>query len=706
MNKETIKENGPFFRGKVIVNYDDRMDGRIGIFLPDFQSGVNNSEDSFKGKHLGNIEEPNFITAYSMLGINQSKNDEQKYQTNGGKYSTPRKGSYVVVFFLNNDPNQCYYFPKEFSLPFPDQKIYGMNLSGRNKKDFNDILRKVNLEINEFHNGNIIGVNNNDDSNEIFIIFDNGMELSLGSPIEELSPEGNFQKRKSNLTRPSFFQLLIKRKDSFFNNFLKLFTTQKESEIEIGVEKKNLLEKGVGGNYSNNENSPEIINGKTSYFLDKNGAILTKSNYYKISDKEISSTFLNTINENFVSETDSFSYYENGNENYSLEKETIVGKDDIGFFENINSNYNLKEKQKFTQNISSKIEKFSKVFNKIVSIFNGDEREYSSSETINEKDDEYLFLQTHLLKNDKYFKSIQLKKRIDDDLLIFALELEKTFDEDENKRNTLKNYYTFEGNNIIHEHSLSNDKFSTVFKIIGTEEESHEITLESKSVIPNPADPSGTLELPNLSERGHKFSMKVTEDESLVRLETIGKINDSEPASQVTMGQKSFIEWKESGSESEINIELKNANPLGGIKLSLKTSDNKVILELPSGNIEIKAPLGDVTVDAMNATVNTTKDATIKSALNANIEAINTNIKSTGKTIVEGLTVDVNANVKATINAPIIRLGNRATMPAILSAPLISWLTSHTHLSTSPTNPTSPPVAPPIGVLSSKVFNS
>jgi len=374
MDTKLIQANGPFFRGKVLVNIDDRMDGRIGVYLPDFHSHLSNDETLFTNMNLGEITAPNFIIASPILGINKSANDELKYQNNSGRYSVPRVGSYVMVFFLNNDPTQCFYFPKDFSIPFPDQRIFAMNLSDYNKEDFNDIVRKVNMEINEYYNGNIIGINNNDDINEFFLIFDNGTEIAISSPNERIDNTPNYTPRNSHSKRPSFLKFLIKRKDSLFKSIFRMLTNKVNSEITIGVEKNSLAERGVGLNYNDVEDTPEEISATQKFLVNDKSILSSLDTEYRIGDKIISSNDIILEDEFAISKKKLQNYSENNNENYNYLKEIIVRKEEIEFNEKIESNFNLEGKITLLENNNSKIEKTIKNVENIIKIENTEKK--------------------------------------------------------------------------------------------------------------------------------------------------------------------------------------------------------------------------------------------------------------------------------------------------------------------------------------------
>ena len=706
MNISTIKENGPFFRGKVIINTDDRMDGRIGVYIPIFHSHMSNDENGYGNTHLGEVTNPNYIIAAPMLGINQSEKDATRYQAFSGKYAVPRKGSYVVVFFLNNDPMQCFYFPKEFSLPYPDQRIQGMNLDMQDKLDFYDIYRKVNMDIKEEYNGTISGWNFNDDVNEWFLIFDNGSELRFGSPIETINNDS--QNRESNKNKPSFLKLLLQRKDSLFRAISSLFTSQEDSQITLRVEQNKLSEGGVEGNYPS-KSSPQAGFLEQKLYINSEGLLslsdskfdslvndLENKTAVSISDKEVNTHNITSIRNKNVDES-STSEEKITQSNSTREVTKII---------ELIKQENDKIHQIRTE--QSQTHDFQELLSRITHTLSNESSNLITEKASNITPTTFSDRDTVILEDNKD-RNVSLTKteKIDDNEVSYDLNFKRNYTSDTDSWVEARHGISILNDVVKLIQSMKDEKYETSFTMQGKEDEGHKINMRSSFITPNPADKSKVLGLPPISERGYDLTMETTDKKTKVSLESVGKVNGvSGPPAIPLMGGGSKIEWEQEGTEHKVTIELKGANPIGGIQFQLTTKDNKVLLELPSGDVEIKAPLGDVSVTSNTARIEATKSVEVKSAIDAKIEATNVTVTAKLQANIEALTATVKAKSRLLLDAPIINFGSSAINPLVLGLPFMTWAMSHVHVTTSLGSPTTPSVVPPANALSTKVFSA
>ncbi len=97
------------------------------------------------------------------------------------------------------------------------------------------------------------------------------------------------------------------------------------------------------------------------------------------------------------------------------------------------------------------------------------------------------------------------------------------------------------------------------------------------------------------------------------------------------------------------------------------------------------------------------------------VKSKNLNLEASDAVTVKGKTIDAEAQsgvkIKASagnveVEALLVKLNNivqaGGTQPVAMAIPLITWLVSHTHTSGPPGSPTSPPVVPPTGSISSQ----
>jgi hypothetical protein len=107
-----------FFRAKVVDNKDPQKFGRVLIWIPDIMPLV----DQTKGIWARSANNP--IGGYNL------ENDQENYYA--GTSYIPRKGSWVWIFFENNNINRPYYFT---ALNLENAKVLPENQVGTNYED-------------------------------------------------------------------------------------------------------------------------------------------------------------------------------------------------------------------------------------------------------------------------------------------------------------------------------------------------------------------------------------------------------------------------------------------------------------------------------------------------------------------------------------------------------------------------------------------
>jgi len=693
MNVELIKNLGPFFRGKVVNNKDDRKEGRIGVHISDLMGSTSNQETENKNINVGMKGSTNWVVAYPTHFISKSKNDEKLYQTFAGNFDVPREGAYVLVFFLKNDPTQCFYIPN-LSLPFTQQTIVGMNLPENISENFESLDKKLNIKMQEFHNGNIVGIDLNDETNECFLIFESGSSVVFGAPIEFVDENSLLTGRKSSSKKPTFLNIKLERKDGVYEMLDLRTVTFKEATYEIKTHKKSLAEQGFGNNYENSvvENS-EIFASTKMISKDETSSIdhlvkheiedvytTTNSSLRATAEGAESNTSLNFTNlHNGVSRS-----YEVSD---SINSEEII----------LNKNFSLKEpiedetsgELEDTTTITSErffLEKtLEYIKKKLKSTITTTKDVFSNSINL---------LKIYSSRSDEKFSNVKFRIQTEDNKAGYELRLEKNFPNKEDDMSVIELKTKLEDNKGSMELSLNNDQANSHIKLSG-DDINQKLVFGTNIKTPNPGDPFNILGLPPLFERGHQVSIDSTADTSSIRLESVKQSMGDKNTALPVMGGQNVIELIESGTESTLNIELKGLNPAGGMKLTVKTNAaGEMTLELPMGDINIKSGLGKVKVEAATAEV--------KALTNASISAA-------GKIDVKGGAVEIKADtmlnlkgVATEVEGAIIKHGKGASQPAILSIPLLTWLTTHVHPANAPVFMTAPPVIPPPPTMLSK----
>lgn len=698
----TKRDLSGFHRGKVINNIDTQLSGKVGVYVLDLMSAFSDEINESFDVNIPN-QESNMIWITPTNAYNESSKDIKLYDNTSGSYNTPRIGEYVAVFFLNNDLNQGYYIPG-ISLPLLNQITNGFNLSTSNKEDFVNTERKPNIWLKEFWNRNIIGFNNNEDTQELFIKFDNGVELKFSSPNEQ----SNGDNHKSNLTKPSELIVSIKRLDSQYETILDLKADNKTASSNIGVSK-NKDDDGVNG-YELSYSTPITGEAKVYQYVDNDGSVsvfnteytkdfenynthsktITATDTSLDSSEKISSMFLGTTSSEL-----------NDNKNASKSGIRIINKYQFSL---IKDTY---DKSLFNK----KIELINKKGTIIKSMDIKSEKE--SSSLINKSEMVYNSIIcndvfSYINSDNAYSGSITLNKKINKSETSYDLIINKNYVSDENKRSVIESNYKVDNDSSSYRTSNYDDNFKSTISSTITRNKKSKVSISNSYNEPNPIDIIRTLDLPPMYSRGHIIEMEAEQSSSVIRLKSLK--SGLVPVDPM-MGSENYIEWKETGTESVITISMVGINKAAGIKLTLSTNGNgSTTLELPMGDINIKSVAGNITAATESGRVNVSGNmVNVKALTNAKIEAVSATIKAdmvnvksrigniSGEiiTIKGSNMINLRSNAMVNIKAPQIRLGNSPNSPMMDFNKFAIWAMSHVHpLGSSSTLKTITPIDP------------
>lgn len=190
-----------FYRGRVVNNVDLTGEGRVGLFIPALVTEMPNflekpaptvavmAEPVFENQSelqvSSVIREDNYIWARPAAWLVENGTDGENA---GGSYRVPNNGTMVFCFFEGGDPNRPYWMP--FSPTVAGDVIAGrelgkgINLSSTTA-NWRDPARRVNVHVLAEHdNGNVILIDNNDDSNSFVVRWANGHTFSIGHAAE------------------------------------------------------------------------------------------------------------------------------------------------------------------------------------------------------------------------------------------------------------------------------------------------------------------------------------------------------------------------------------------------------------------------------------------------------------------------------------------------------------------------------------------
>ena len=160
---ETLQNN---FLSAIVVRTDDPLkEGRIAVNIPILSMDgsykpeeivlnsnskkvkINNAEESLSSK----LDSSNYLWARPTNYVDSNEN-VLNITKNAGTYKIPKIGSNIMVFFLNNDPQQLYYMP--FTLTVKGETISGTNIL--DKESWDSEKDKPNIQAIEFTNEDII----------------------------------------------------------------------------------------------------------------------------------------------------------------------------------------------------------------------------------------------------------------------------------------------------------------------------------------------------------------------------------------------------------------------------------------------------------------------------------------------------------------------------------------------------------------------
>ena len=197
---QDINFNG-HFRGRVVNNVDEHLEGSIGVFIPAL---VVDMPDSMEGPApldnpisapvfhnqdeiplRSSVREDNYIWARPCSALVENGSDSNNF---GGSFKIPKIGTMVWVIFEGGDPNRPYWLP--FTPTVEGDVISGANIgkgigTGEAGANWKDPAKRVNIEVmTEFDNGNVVYIDANDNANTFVIRWANGHTVSLQDSAE------------------------------------------------------------------------------------------------------------------------------------------------------------------------------------------------------------------------------------------------------------------------------------------------------------------------------------------------------------------------------------------------------------------------------------------------------------------------------------------------------------------------------------------
>lgn len=197
---QDLKYSG-FFRGRVVKNDDPKLEGRIGIFVPAIITELPNHleapapqtsaipDNVFENQaELGlnlTVQEDNYIWARPAAWMVENGGTAKNQ---GGSFRVPRVGTMVLVFFEGADPNRPYWMP--FTLTIDGDVVAGRELgkspnTAETAANWKDPKKRVEINILAEHdNGNIVAIDNNENSNSFVVRWSNGHSLVISHAAE------------------------------------------------------------------------------------------------------------------------------------------------------------------------------------------------------------------------------------------------------------------------------------------------------------------------------------------------------------------------------------------------------------------------------------------------------------------------------------------------------------------------------------------
>ncbi len=574
-----------FYRAKVISNEDDQMDGRLQVFVV-------------------NLKRTIWVRPSNSFG--SSENDMLNYKAQQGSYDSPRNDSYVVVFFLENDLNQGFYAPG-MTLKYSSQTPKGMNLPKFSKLNFMKLATRANIKFKEFFNGNIVGVDLNDDTNHFFLIFDNGARMEFSSP-NEIVKQG---KRSSSISKFTNFILDSTRKDSYFGGKFQMLSNKTESSAEVSVSSRSENPGSADTTSYRSGNKLRFLTVVKSFFKireDGGSHTLSVSGSSNETESLSSITSSKSVDNSGVTSNDTLLSVDEVND----KKATITKSENADTIEGLSSS----RKSEFnTSEISHEIDerrelnadKFSDEMS-LKMVLGEELPENEKSATVFSDEDGIRETTTSIVNDNASEKKYSLTESSDVNKNGVTKASVVAHDGSEVGL-TSEVVQKITGSKLTSSSTLSkNDQSqSSVKQEVDIESGESKLTIINKFSIQNPADPSGVLELDPKFQRGHKVVMDATEDKSSIEVTSIKKAFPTDAAGKPKYGEENSIKLTEDGKEASFEINLMGGTPGGGITLKIETDGSgKFTLELPKGDMNIKAPAGTVNVEAniLNATVN------------------------------------------------------------------------------------------------------
>ena len=197
-----------FFKARVIKNIDPSGEGQIGVFIPDIMPNVTESDtesesmeavkpatdifeghDDFSSNITPTSTVGNFLWCRPAASLVEIATTETAATENiGGSYKIPRLGTWITVFFDNHDPSKPYYLP--FSMTAHGEVIAGAllgkaSLTAESKVNWDTPETRVLIEVLiEYHNKNVIYIDNNENANSYVIQWANGHSIVVHHAAE------------------------------------------------------------------------------------------------------------------------------------------------------------------------------------------------------------------------------------------------------------------------------------------------------------------------------------------------------------------------------------------------------------------------------------------------------------------------------------------------------------------------------------------
>ena len=584
------------------------------------------------------------VVAKSTNLFSKSENDIKNYFNDSGEWDVPRVGDYLVIIFLNNDINSCYYLP--FTLKFNRQVPTGMKLPSLVKENYLKLKERLNIKFREFFNGNIIGWDLNDENNMFFLVFDNGSKLEFASP-NELVIDGN---KKTNNIKPSFFRILVDKIDKFFSSTFDMIATKDDSKIVTRAFSKISIDKGKYSDYKNTEIKNDDQNDNISeneISVTKFGSInknLVESNIETYNRKTQAYKVLST-DSNLANSVEFISYEDFSNNTIIQQKMTsLVNNEGIKNIRDVyikTPNFSTQKKEEHN---------FDVVNNGSLNEDNFENNEYKNSKitfnqntpennkkseisTIQAKDGSVSCIFEKKVEQDQTSVQISENLEIENSIQKAYSNSVNVITEDKIQKKVLMGNKELEKIQFVIENDIKNEKSSILFKNVYNS--------------PNPADPKGIFELSPLVQKGHQIKSEVTKDYSLFEISSIKHAYPNDNIGITSYGSINSVKFEEKGTEALFEVSLGGVDTkLQSVKFRLNvTEKGEVYFEFPSGEFTIKSTTGKLNIDVFDTEIksktmkkngNVIPDPTKGGPFNCIKTCPLTGLPHSGNTIIEG----------------------------------------------------------------------